>query len=171
MYDIRPADPADAPALAALKRRTFRETFLEDFAVPYPPDDIAAFEAETYSLEQVESELRDAKHATWIALKDNVMLGYAHIGPCKLPHPDVREGDREIYQIYLAREAQGDGLGKQLMGVVMDALKDAHPIWLGVWSGNDRAQGFYAGYGFGTAGEYKFKVGDWYDHEFVFRRD
>src|SRR4051812_6106130 len=63
---IRRARPDDARALAALKLATFRETFLEGFRIPYPPADLARFEAEMYSAEQVMAEIDDAGHATWV---------------------------------------------------------------------------------------------------------
>jgi ribosomal protein S18 acetylase RimI-like enzyme len=44
------------------------------------------------------------------------------------------------------------------------------PLWLGVWSGNLKAQAFYAGYGFEKVGEYAFPVGATRDHEFILRR-
>ena len=34
---IRPAHPRDTAALARLKLATFRETFIDGFAIPYPP--------------------------------------------------------------------------------------------------------------------------------------
>lgn len=170
---IRRAMPDDVPALAALKRRTFRETFLEDFAIPYPPADIAIFEELHYREEAVRQELEAPDRITWLGVTGEDMLaGYCHVGPCKLPHPDVRPGDGEIGQLYLAREWQGAGLGRRLMAEALDWL-DAHSPdrqWVGVWSGNDRAQSFYAAFGFRKVGEYDFAVGSHLDREFILRR-
>ncbi len=105
---VRPARPEDAAALAALKLATFRETFLDGFRIPYPPGDLARFEAETYSQARVAAELADAKHATWLCEDaDGALLAYAHAGPCKLPHPDATATSGELYQIYIRRSAQG----------------------------------------------------------------
>ena len=38
---IRPALSSDVAALSALKLAAFRETFLDGFAIPYPPADLA----------------------------------------------------------------------------------------------------------------------------------
>lgn len=169
---IRPATPADAPALAALKLATFRETFLELFAIPYPPADLARFETETYGLARVTAELADPTHHTWVVENEaGELTAYLHLGPGKLPHPELRDGDPEIYQLYLRRSAQGSGLGKALLDHALAWLGHSRPIWLGVWSGNFRAQRVYAARGFDTAGEYKFKVGDWYDDEVIMRRN
>lgn len=171
---LRRATPADAPALSALKIVCFRETFLEDFAVPYPPGDLARFEAETYGEAPVAAEIADPGHANWVCeAADGTLLAYAHCGPCKLPHPEVTAQSGELYQIYVRRSAQGLGLGRQLLAASFDWLRAAYPgpQWLGVWSGNERAQAVYAALGFGKVGDYHFRVGDHLDAEFIFRRD
>ena len=169
---IRPALPQDVPALAALKLATFRETFLDGFGIPYPPDDLAQFEAECYSEARVAAELADPSHHSWVVEQDGQLIAYAHIGPCKLPHADVQPQDNELYQLYLLGSAQGAGLGKLLMDHVL-AFMDGRkvPIWLGVWSGNLRAQTLYHRYGFEKVGEYQFRVGTWLDDELIFRRN
>ena len=173
---IRDAVAADAPALSALKLATFRETFLEGFAIPYPPEDLARFEAATYAEGPVLAELTDPAHHTWVAEQSGQLVAYAHVGPVKLPHPDARPGEPELYQIYLLNEAQGLGLGGRLMDLALarcEAMAQATGgrIWLGVWSGNARARAIYAKLGFAKVGEYHFQVGDWLDDEQIYRRD
>lgn len=91
---IRVATPSDAIPLAELKRDTFRETFLQDgFNIDYPPHDLAAYETQAYSVETVAGQLNDPQCRTWVAESDDGRLvGYAHAGPCKLPHPEVADG-------------------------------------------------------------------------------
>ncbi len=171
---LRPARPEDAAALAALKLATFRETFLEGFRIPYPPDDLARFEAETYSQARVAAELADPQHASWVCEgADGALLAYAHAGPCKLPHPEATPASGELYQIYIRGSAQGLGLGRALLAVSLDWIAQAYPgpAWLGVWSGNARAQAFYAAAGFRKVGDYHFMVGDHRDEEYIYRRD
>lgn len=170
---LRAARITDAPALAALKRDTFRETFLEDgFAIPYPAADLAIFERSSYAPEVVIAELADAEKGTWVAERDGRLVGYAHVGPCKLPHPEVRPDDGELYQLYVRRDAHGSRLGAGLLSLALAHLAAARPgpIWLGVWSGNHKAQDFYAKRGFVRVGEYRFPVGAWSDEELIFRR-
>lgn len=171
---IRRATGDDATALADLKRATFRETFLEDFAIPYPAADVAAFEARYYTVDAVRQELDAADHASWVGVADGgALAGYCHAGPCKLPHADVRPGDGEIGQLYLARVWQGAGLGRRLMAEALGWLAVHSPErqWVGVWSGNARAQAFYASFGFRKVGEYDFLVGSHVDHEFILLRE
>ncbi|RVT92476.1 GNAT family N-acetyltransferase [Sphingomonas crocodyli] len=170
---IRAARPEDAPALAALKLETFRQTFLTDgFAIPYPPADLAIFERDSYDPAVVAREIADPGRATWVAERDGTLIAYAQVGPSKLPHPDVREGHGELYQLYALKSAQGLGLGGQLLDLTLNHLGETRPgpIWLGVWSGNLKAQAVYAKRGFSKVGEYEFPVGAWRDHEFIFRR-
>ena len=174
MSDLRPATLADTTALTTLKRDTFRETFLDEgFAIPYPPADLAIFERSAYAPEVVAAELADPEKATWVAERDGRLLGDAHVGPSKVPHPDVRPSDGELYQLYLRRDAQGLRLGAGLLSLALAHLA-AHrpgPVWLGVWSGNLKAQAFYAARGFANVGGYRFPVGAWFDDEYILRRD
>lgn len=170
---LRVATSDDIEALAALKLRTFRETFIEEFAIPYPPADLALFEAASYAPETVARELADPAKRTWVVVQADTLVGYLHVGPSKLPHPDVTPTSAEIYQIYVARAAQGHGVGKLLLDTALAELPKLYPgpIWLGVWSGNLRAQAVYHKRGFTKVGDYQFPVGDWRDDEFIFRRD
>lgn len=171
---IRTPEPGDAHALAALKLETFRESFVEGgFAIPYPPDDLAIFEAANYSRVKILAEIADPERATWIAESEAQLLGYAQVGPCKLPHPAARAEHGELYQLYVRGQAQGLGLGKRLLTIALDHLGSTRPgpVWLGVWSGNEKAQAVYRANGFRKVGEYRFPVGRWEDEEFIFRRE
>ncbi|MBA4091724.1 MAG: GNAT family N-acetyltransferase [Sphingobium sp.] len=173
-FTIRPAVPDDVAALSVLKLTAFRETFLDGFAIPYPPADLALFEANSYGPATVAAELADPAHATWVAeTADGQLLAYAHVGPCKLPHPQASAAQGELYQLYALNAAQGQGVGRALMDVALGWLEERMPgpVWLGVWSGNDRAQAVYAKYGFLKVGDYGFVVGSWTDAEYIYRRE
>jgi ribosomal protein S18 acetylase RimI-like enzyme len=172
---IRRALAADAAKLARTKRDCFRQTFLGGYLdVPYSAENLAVFEAEAYSKEAVAAELADPARAQWVAeVPDGHIVAYVHVGPCKLPHADVRVDHGEIYQLYVLDQWQGHGLGRRLMEIAFTWLAEHRPgpVWLGVYSENLRAQAIYARYGFARAGDYEFKVGEHRDHEFIFRRD
>lgn len=170
---IRRAIAADAAPLARFKLATYRATFVDGgFAIPYPPADLVRFEAENYAPEVVAREIADPGRATWVAEADGEIVGYTHVGPCKLPHPDVAEGAGELYQFYVDERAQGTGLGRRLLDIALDHLAATRPgpLWVGVWSGNVRAQAIYAARGFVRVGSYLFPVGEWRDEEFIYRR-
>jgi ribosomal protein S18 acetylase RimI-like enzyme len=173
-YDImiRQATPGDCDILAALGERTFRETFVDGFAIAYPADDLAHFVAQSYAPEAFADKLADPSQALWLAFVGDEPVGYANVGPCHLPHPDVQPHDAELYRLYVLRDHQGRRLGPLLMETALTWLdRDGPgPLWLGVWSGNVKAQAFYARYGFEKVGDYEFPVGATRDHEFILCR-
>ena len=172
---VRRAEGRDAAALAALKRKTFRDTFVDGpIAIPYSAENIARFEAECYSVEHVAEELADPRRAQWVAVDAvGALVAYAHVGPCKLPHEEAGAHQGELYQLYVRDDWQGFGLGGRLMDLAFGWLEGAFPgpVWIGVYSENYRAQRVYEQRGFAKVGEYFFRVGTHRDHEYILRRE
>ena len=172
-FAVRRAIAADAPLLSRLGRETFRETWLEDHRMPYAPEDAAAFVEEAYGLPAIERLLADPACASWLAEDErSVPLGFALAGPCTLPYPDVQPDDGELKRLYVLRAARGSRVGAALFDAALAWLERHGPrrIWLGVWSGNEGAQRFYARAGFAHVGEHVFPVGRTLDREFAMRR-
>ena len=169
---IRPARPDDAAALAVLGRQTFIDTFVTGFGIPYPVADLTAFLDAGFNTEAITKKLAEPGAAWWVAEREGELLAFANAGPNTLPHPDARPTQMELRRLYVARAAQGLGLGTRLLSLSLDWM-EAHtngPLWIGVWSGNVKAQRLYATHGFGKVGEYQYPVGRWLDDEFILRR-
>lgn len=169
---IRPARPEDAEPLARLGRQTFIDTFVTGFGIPYPAEDLIAFLEASFSPEATAKKLAEPGGAWWVAERDGELLAFANAGPNTLPHPDGRAGHAELRRLYVGKGAQGLGLGTRLLTLALDWMQ-AHsdgPLWIGVWSGNEKAQKLYAAHGFEKAGEYQYPVGRWLDDEFILRR-
>ena len=165
---IRRATLADARVLSQLSERTFTGTF----GHLYADADLQTFLRESYAVEAYARVLADPACACWLLEADGEAVGYAMAGPCGLPHAAVMPGDGELKRIYLLPQAQGSGDGDRLFLAAMAWLERDGPrtLWIGVWSENHRALGFYARYGFEKAGEYEFIVGGSRDREFILRR-
>ena len=168
-YALRPAQPADAPALAALGR----DSFVAKFGSLYRPEDLATFLVESHSLEKVTREVADPSMRVMLAERDGALAGF-----CKLwldcGWPEHARGRRavELKQLYTAPEATGLGIGAALMdwALVEAAGQGADEVQLSVWSGNTGAQRFYRRYGFEKVADIDFWVGRQRDDEFLFAR-
>ena len=166
--DLRPATADDVPALAALGRASFSDAF-GDF---YRPEDLAAFLAETHDEAVVASEIAGGicRHRLAVA-GDGTLLGY-----CKLRHPSKlaehsgAANPLELSQLYCASTATGRGVGAALMEwALAEARAGGHAVvQLSVYSGNLRAQRFYARYGFVKVADIHFRVGEQLDEEYLF---
>ena len=169
---IRPAVEADAAALGALGRQTFIDTFVDGFGVPYPAEDLKVFLDASFSADAIRATLREPGAAWWVAERDGELLAFANTGPNTLPHPDAKPSHAELRRLYVAKSAQGLGLGTRLLAIALDWMEanSDGPLWIGVWSGNVKAQKLYAAWGFEKAGEYQYPVGAWLDDEFILRR-
>lgn len=160
------AQPAHAADLAHLARDTFSQTF----GHLYPPADLAAFLAR-YTPEMFAHILADPTQRIWVVRDGPELLGYAHAGPCGLPHAEVTPACGELKRLYLRQGAQNGGYGSALLREALAWLSaPQRKLWIGVWSENLGAQKLYGKYGFQKVGEYHFIVGSTRDREFILRR-
>jgi diamine N-acetyltransferase len=158
---IRAATAADLPAID----QVFRTSFCDTFAHLYSNEDLASFLGQ-FTQAAWQAEFDDPAYAFQVGEQNGELLGYAKLGPLKLPHVEP-EGTLELKQLYLLREAHGTGLGRMLMDWVMDEARrrGARRLALSVWEDNHRAQAFYRRYGFEDRGRYDFMVGNQADHD------
>jgi len=167
-FAVRRATLDDAEAVSALGEKTFLETF----GHLYPPADLAAYLPEAYGLARTRADLADPAKATFLGEEAGVLVGYALVGPCALPHPDVAPGEGELKRLYLLASHQGGGRGSKLLAAALAWLERHTPgrLWIGVWSENHGAKRLYGRHGFLEVGAYEFPVGETRDHELILRR-
>ncbi|MBV8859397.1 MAG: GNAT family N-acetyltransferase [Acidobacteria bacterium] len=166
--NVRRASTDDAKLLAELGARTFSETFAEDNS----PEDMAAYVADSFSLERLTEELTDPLSVFFIAEVDDVAAGYAKIHPGETAEGVEGERPIELVRLYVAQAWLGRGVGPALMRRCVDATREMgfQTIWLGVWEHNRRAQAFYRKWSFYEVGEHIFQLGSDPQRDIVMQR-
>ncbi len=157
---IRRCTVDDAPALTALARATFRETFADTCSEA----DMQHFLDTIYAEKRIAAELADPDDHIYFALDGEEPAGYLRFLESPLPFPaDGVSRPLELNRLYVDARNQGRGLAPRLMDVFLDyAEKNGCDfLWLGVWEHNYRAQAFYRRYGFSFTGHgHPFPIGD-----------
>lgn len=172
---VRPAAPADLPALAELAALTF------PLACPASigPADAAAFIASRLSREAFAAHLAEPSHRVLVATDDDggPLIGYtllilgepadADAAAAVTIRPTV-----ELSKCYVHPVHHGTGTAAALMGASLAAARGlgAGSVWLGVNQHNSRAQRFYAKNGFTVAATKHFTVGTVREDDYVMTR-
>lgn len=164
---LRPATPADIPALSRLGS----DSFVASFGHMYSPEDLAAFLDEAHSPAALAAELGNPDRLYRLAEQDGALVGYCKLG-LKCGFPEFARGSKvlELKQLYTDPQATGGGIGTALMDWAMAEFRtrEADEVQISVWSGNHGAQRFYGRYGFGKVADHTFRVGEQLDQEFLF---
>ena len=162
----RDARPGDAPTLD----RLFDTVFCDTFAHLYRSEDLNDFLA-SFGVADWEKQLADPAFACRIAEADREPVGYAKIGPLKLP---VEEDSPALLldQLYIVKAWHGVGIAHALMDWVLDEAgrRGAKRLYLTVFVDNHRARRFYDRYGFKAVGRYDFMVGSHADEDIIMRK-
>ncbi len=106
-------------------------------------------EREQRWLENLRNGQRD-QVLTWIARGDGQVVGFSSLGPARDEDADRRA--QEIYSIYLAPDAWGHGVARDLMRTMLEEVAPQAPVTLWVLSDNERARHFYRRHGFSADG-------------------
>lgn len=166
--NIRDARTADIPALAALSAATFTE----NFEALYTKDNLAEFLVSHHSEDYYARAHSDPSVRLLIAEQSNALIGYAKIGPNTLPCNPALPCAAELSRLYILSSHTGQAVGHDLMTETFRHTRGQGytDIVLSVFSENLGAQRFYNRYGFSKIGNYKFQVGDHYDHDWILRK-
>ena len=155
--DIRLALPTDAPALAELGARLFRETY----AGQIPLAEVESYVTMAFQPEAQRAELLCPGGGIMIAQEAGVLAAYAQLRPAPCPCPGPAADPIEIARFYLDSPWHGTGLAAELMGTCGAWAKAQRrtALWLQVWEENPRAIRFYEKQGFQDLGTTTFQVG------------
>ena len=163
----RTATAADAPALAAMGRRCFAETFGDHF----PPADMALHLARKFGPDALAAEYLDPALRIRLAEADGGPVAYVKLAPMTLPVPHETDA-LEIHQLYVLEPWQGAGVAAALMTWAAETARaaGAPALYLCVWEKGDRAIAFYRKQGFETVGVAPYQLGTLNYQDPVMRR-
>lgn len=171
--EVSAAVQADLPELADVAARTF------PLACPpsVTPENVVAFIDENLSEDRFRVYLADPDRAVLAAREDQRMVGYAMLIRGVLDDDDVQRAVPlrpavELSKMYVLPDSHGAGVSAALMSAALTRATefDAKCVWLGVNQKNQRAQRFYAKYGFSINGTKTFRLGTGIEHDYVMVR-
>ncbi len=123
---VRPAEPAEAEALADL------HTAARAAAVPAMP-------ATVHTPDETRAWMRGrvgSSHEVWVADRAGSLVGYAALSA---------RGDPWLDDLYVRPGLTGEGIGSALLEIVKALRPDGFALW--VFTSNDRARRFYRRHG------------------------
>ena len=151
---VRPATPADAPAMGACHNACWRQAYggLLSPELLAAQDDAAR--ADMWRRVLSESTLAESAGRTVVVAEvGDGMVGLAAVGASN-DEPPVR--DRQLYALYILESAYGTGVGQRLF----DSTVGVGPCSLWVAAANERAIGFYRRQGFQPDGAHQ-RIEEW----------
>jgi len=157
MAALRLALPGDAPSLAVLAERTFRDAF----GARNSPENMDLHCSRNFGPDIQLREIGNRGMVTTLADHAGTLVGFSQL---KIPSasPAVAAAKpAELNRIYVAAEWHGRGAGQKLMkqALVDAARAGCDRLWLGVWEHNPKAMAFYRKFGFEVVGTQAFMLG------------
>lgn len=165
---IQPAEPSNAPSLARLAEKTFRDAFAQFIN----KEDFDSYVARSFTENQIRSELLDNASTFFIAKLKDKWVGYAKL--YQSPPPDcVKQLPAiELARLYSMQQYLGCGIGAALLEASLNYARSRafKSIWLGSWKENQRGNAFYAKMQFEVLGTKTFALGSDIQEDYVFAR-
>jgi GNAT superfamily N-acetyltransferase len=145
--ELRQPSPADGERLARMHYGSWRDAYAS-----FLPPEFWGGETERRWISSWIAKLQSPQpgSATWTALRDGEVLGFATVGHARRnPTAGAPVRDRELWSIYVRTSEYGSGLADRLLEAV---LPQRAPAELWVFEANDRARRFYSRHGFKSDG-------------------
>jgi GNAT superfamily N-acetyltransferase len=142
---VRPARREDLRAVEQVRVATWKVAYRG-----LVPDEVLdALEVSEERVQQLQDRF-GGDVRTWVAAHDGEVVGMAAVGPCR---DEDREGEQELYALYVLPEHWGSGAGQALW----DAVQPFSSLWVLV--DNSRARAFYGRNGFRPDREKTIELG------------
>ncbi|OLS03160.1 GNAT family N-acetyltransferase [Tissierella creatinophila] len=148
----------DIESIKSIGKKTFYETFAKDNT----KEDMEKYLKESFSYEQVKSEIEN-KNSIFFIVKDNdEVAGYMKINFEGAQTEPDHNNSLEVQRIYILEKYKRKYIGEKLIQKAIEIAKDNNLdyVWLGVWEININAIKFYEKQGFKKFGTHIFIVGE-----------
>ena len=114
-----------------------------------------------FNEKQIKTELNNPHSEFYFFYLNDELTGYIKLNELTAQTEEQGDDALEIERIYLYKKHQGKGIGKTMINQSVKVAKEKNKskIWLGVWSKNPAAIGFYKKMGFAVFDTHIFKMG------------
>lgn len=136
---IRTAGERDLPAVQKLLGICWHDTY----DAIYGPERVSAITSDWHSMASLKARLAKPYSEFIVAEGGNGIVGMAYASQSEPAFV-------MLHQLYVLQEAQGQGLGAEMLGEIEAAFPDATAMRLEVEAANAKAVGFYERQGFET---------------------
>ena len=137
------------------------KTFIDSYASSNDPNNFKEYLDKAFNLDQLKQELAHPLMAYYFAFSGETAVAYIKLNEGEA-QTDLKDPDAiEVERIYVLKDHQGKGLGRQLLDFALATAKSKGKsrLWLGVWEHNPSAIQFYTHYGMEVFGEHIFQLG------------
>lgn len=155
-WTLRAATPADALRLSVLATQVWLDTYCADGV----DESLAREVRHSCGPEAFDARLREPqRHHVLAEREGGFVQAFVELLPDQTPPLAGLAPGAEVVRLYVQPSAQGQGLGGRLLAAAADwaRARQSTCLWLTVWTGNARAQRFYARQGFDGLGETAFE--------------
>jgi GNAT superfamily N-acetyltransferase len=137
---VRVSNPGDVGAIQRVARAAWHAAYDDILG----EDLVETVLEERYVDEAIEAGITHDAQDFFVAVRDETVLGYAHVGP----HPPRRV--HQVYRLYVHPDEWRQGIGRQLLAEVEQALydRDVQRYEVEVFADNEVGIAFYEATGF-----------------------
>ncbi|MFC4798365.1 GNAT family N-acetyltransferase [Neobacillus sp. GCM10023253] len=163
--NIKKCTLEDLHTLQEISYETFNETFKDQNS----PENMIAYLERAFNLNQLKIELSNLSSQFFFIYFNNDVAGYLKVNINDAQSEEMGEESLEVERIYIKKEFQKHGLGKDLLNKALEIAMERNKkkIWLGVWEKNENAIAFYKKMGFVQTGAHSFYMGDEEQTDFI----
>lgn len=139
-----------------------KTTYYDTYAKQNTDDNIQHYLEESFSIIKLNEELLEKNSEFYFIYFENEVLGYIKINVKNAQHHFKESSGMEIERIYVLKEYQAKGIGKEMLNFIINIAKQRllRYVWLGVWEENKKAINFYMYNGFKIDGSFLFHMGN-----------